>query len=89
MLSRSIVAFDAAIAEDVLSLFPGGLEGLSRLSDKHIQGILNDQFQGGQNFTKARLSMYGTTVLVTLVDPEQENIWIANVGDCQAGKSSG
>jgi pyruvate dehydrogenase phosphatase len=87
LLSRCIVALDASIAGDVLSLFPGGLQGLSSLSDQYIQSIINDQFEGGQNFNKARLSMYGTTALVTLVDPEHENVWVANVGDCQAGTS--
>jgi pyruvate dehydrogenase phosphatase len=28
--------------------------------------------------------MYGTTALVALVDPEHENLWLANLGDCQA-----
>jgi len=79
LLSRCIVALDASIAGDVLSLFPGGLQGLSSLSDQCIQSVVNDQFEGGQNFNKARLSMSGMTALVTLVDPEHENVWVANV----------
>lgn len=28
--------------------------------------------------------MYGSTALVALVDDTHENLWVANVGDCQA-----
>lgn len=41
-----------------------------------------------QLLKKARLCMYGTTALVALVDPDHQNLWVANVGDCQAGLSS-
>lgn len=85
LFSRSIVAFDNAIANDVLELF-GGLEGLDNFSDPEIRNIINDQHTGGANWKKARLCMYGTTALVALVDPEHENLWVANVGDCQASK---
>lgn len=84
LLSRSIIAFDDAIAGDVLSLFPGGLEGLSKMTDQEISAIINDQHTGGSNYKKARLCMYGTTALVVLVDPDHQNMWVANVGDCQA-----
>jgi len=83
LFSQSIVAFDNAIANDVLELF-GGLEGLKNFSDAQIRKIINDQHTGGANWKKARLCMYGTTALVTLVDPDHKNMWVANVGDCQA-----
>jgi pyruvate dehydrogenase phosphatase len=84
LLSRSMTSFDEAIAGDVLDLFPGGLDSLSSLSDEHIRKTINDMYHGGVNYKKARLCMYGTTALVALVDPEQENLWLANLGDCQA-----
>ncbi|KAG1725857.1 phosphatase 2C-like domain-containing protein [Suillus lakei] len=83
MFAMSIRAFDDAIANDVLELFPGGLSSLSRLSDSQIQEVLDDQLSGGLNYTKARLCMYGTTALVALVDPDHKNLWLANLGDCQ------
>jgi pyruvate dehydrogenase phosphatase len=85
LFSRSIVAFDDAIANDVLDLF-GGLEGLDNFSDAKIRNIINDQHEGGANWKKARLCMYGTTALVALVDPNHKNLWVANLGDCQASK---
>ncbi|KAF8638793.1 hypothetical protein AX17_001852 [Amanita inopinata Kibby_2008] len=83
LFSQSIVAFDNAIANDVLDLF-GGLEGLDKYSDADIRNIINDQHDGGVNWKKTRLCMYGTTALVTLIDPNRENMWVANLGDCQA-----
>ncbi|KAG2104309.1 phosphatase 2C-like domain-containing protein [Suillus cothurnatus] len=83
MFAMAIRAFDDAIANDVLELFPGGLSSLSRLSDLQIQEVLDDQLSGGQNYTKARLCLYGTTALVALVDPDHQNLWLANLGDCQ------
>ncbi|KAJ7891301.1 phosphatase 2C-like domain-containing protein [Mycena olivaceomarginata] len=83
LFSRAIVAFDDAIAGDILQLF-GGSDRLDRYSDREIRDIINDQEKGGDNYKKARLCMYGTTALVALTDPEHENLWVANLGDCQA-----
>jgi pyruvate dehydrogenase phosphatase len=95
MLSRGITAFDNAIAEDVLELFPGGIESLPGLTDEEIQAVVNDfavpggggsnGAGAGANYKKARLCLYGTTALVALVDPAHENLWVANLGDCEAG----
>ena len=89
MLAKGITAFDDAIAGDVLELFPGGLASLPSRSDEEIQAVVND-FAGpsaGANYKKARLCLYGTTALVALVDPAHENLWVANLGDCEAGTS--
>ncbi|KAF7294567.1 Mitochondrial type 2c protein [Mycena indigotica] len=83
LFSRSIVAFDDAIAGDILDLF-GGSDRLDEYSDHEISEIINDQHKGGDNYRKARLCMYGTTALVALTDPDHENLWVANLGDCQA-----
>jgi pyruvate dehydrogenase phosphatase len=82
LLRRAISSFDQAIAGDILALFPGGLDRLSALPDEEIMNVLND---GGPNFKKARLCLYGTTALVALTDPAHTHMWCANLGDCQAG----
>jgi pyruvate dehydrogenase phosphatase len=82
--TKAITSFDDAIAHDVLDLFGGSVEELGNYSDAQIRATINDQHEGGANWRKARLCMYGTTALVALVDPEHENLWIANLGDCQA-----
>jgi pyruvate dehydrogenase phosphatase len=81
-LKRRITEFDEAITKDVLDLWPGGLDGLSKLTNEHISSVIND---GGKNLKKTKLCMYGTTALVALIDPTRENLWVANVGDCQGG----
>jgi pyruvate dehydrogenase phosphatase len=97
MLSSRITAFDDAIAGDVLELFPDGIESLPGLTDEEIQAVVNDfgipggdgsngaGAGAGANYKKARLCLYGTTALVALVDPAHENLWVANLGDCEAG----
>jgi pyruvate dehydrogenase phosphatase len=84
ILSHSMTSFDKAIAGDVLEIFPGGLESLSTMSDYNIQSIILNNIDS-QISKKARLCMYGTTALVALVDPQHENLWVANLGDCQGG----
>ena len=87
LLSRSMTSLDEAIANDVLDLFPGGLESLSTYSEEEIRQKINDVDNGGVNYEKVRLCMCGTTALVALVDPDHNNLWLANLGDSQAGVS--
>lgn len=82
--NKAITAFDDAIAHDVLDLFGGSVDQLDHYTDSQIREIINDQHKGAVNWQKARLCMYGTTALVALVDPEHRNLWIANLGDCEA-----
>jgi pyruvate dehydrogenase phosphatase len=84
--ARAIVAFDETLAQDVLDLFGGSIEDLDDFSDGEIRNIINDQHEGGANWRRVRLCMYGTTALVALVDPDRKNLWVANLGDCQAGE---
>jgi len=83
ILSKSMTSFDEAIAGDVLEIFPGGLSSLSTMSDYEIQNIIHRNLDSNL-YKKARLCMYGSTALVALVDPSHENLWVANLGDCQA-----
>lgn len=87
LFTKAIMAFDDAIAHDVLDLFGGSVDKLDDYSDEEIRSIINDWSQDGGNWRKARLCMYGTTALVSLVDPDYKNLWVANLGDCQASES--
>jgi pyruvate dehydrogenase phosphatase len=86
----SIRAFDDSIAADVINLFPGGkekgLKVLDEIDDDEVRRIVNDYDDGLVAYAKAKLCMYGTTALIALVDERQENLWVANLGDCQAGE---
>lgn len=86
ILSDASTSFDHAIAGDILRVFPGGIEALADMPDSMIQAMINRNTDP-QFFIKARLCMYGTTALFALVDPDHQNLWVANVGDCQAGRS--
>ena len=88
LFTKAIMAFDDAIAHDVLDLFGGSVDNLDNYTDDEIRQIINDQHEGGENWRKARLCMYGTTALVALVDPDYKDLWIANLGDCQASEFS-
>ena len=88
LFTKAILAFDDAIAHDVLDLFGGSVDNLVNYSDAEIRQIINDQHLGGENWRKVRLCMYGTTALVALVDPDHKDLWVANLGDCQASEFS-
>jgi len=71
--------------DDVLSLFPGGVNALPNYSNEEVSRVINDSLQGGRIYQKTKLCLYGTTALVALVDPEYQNLWVANLGDSKAG----
>lgn len=85
ILTKAISSLDEAITRDILALFPGGVDSIASMTDEEIDAIVND---GGQNSAKFLRGMRGTTVLVSLVDPLNENLWVASLGDCQAGMLS-
>ncbi|KAF8070260.1 protein serine threonine phosphatase 2C [Lyophyllum atratum] len=83
VLTDAISSLDNDLTNDVLKLFPN-VDVISSLSDEDIQVIINDQSSGGKNSSVVMRCMRGTTVLVSLVDPMRQNIWVASLGDCQA-----
>ena len=85
ILSDAATSFDHAIAGDILRVFPGGIQALADMPQSTIQAIINRNTDP-LFLKKARLCMYGTTALFALVDPDHQNLWVANVGDCQAGR---
>ncbi|EGO01319.1 hypothetical protein SERLA73DRAFT_87888 [Serpula lacrymans var. lacrymans S7.3] len=87
-LAQAVVDFDNSIMNDFVGLFPGGLDGLAKLSDSEIEAIVNDSASGGKNNIKVLRCMRGSTLLVSLLDPSRENLWVASLGDCQAALGS-
>ena len=49
LFTKAIIAFDDAIAHDVLDLFGGSVENLDNYTDAQIHQIINDQHEGGEN----------------------------------------
>ena len=82
MLRDCITQFDDQIKTDFISLFPGGPSSLPRIHPAQLKAVVNDP----RNEKKALRCLQGSTVLITLVDPTRENLWVVNLGDCAAGK---
>ncbi|ESK82281.1 phophatase 2c family protein [Moniliophthora roreri MCA 2997] len=80
LLSSTITDFDNSIETDLRTLFPSP-EHLEGLTDEEIQKLVND---GGPNYTKVARCMRGTTVVIALLSPNSEDIWVATLGDSQA-----
>ena len=79
-LGRAISGFDDSITSDFMAMFPNGVD---RLNPRQLRAVMT---------TPDRLKLLrctrGTTVLVTLLDPSRERLWVANLGDCEAGMYS-
>ena len=87
LLSEVIVSYDDSLTNDLYDLFPGGVEELGKLSDDEVKAVIHDSAAGGPNHAKVARCMQGSTVLVSLLDPNNDNVWVASLGDCQAGMS--
>jgi len=87
LLSKVITSYDDSLTKDLYDLFPGGHEELNKLSDDEIRAVIHDSAAGGPNHARVARCMQGSTVLVSLIDPNRDNIWVASLGDCQAGRS--
>ncbi len=85
LLSDCIVKFDHSITTDFTRIFPGGPDGLQRMTGAQIRRLFHDRMSGSQNLAAAVRCLQGCTVLVAITDPAKQNLWIANLGDSQAG----
>lgn len=85
VLINAISEVDNIITREILDIFPGGIEALEALSDAQIDAIVNDFGSGGANNAKLIRGMRGSTVLVSLIDPSGSDLYVASLGDCQAG----
>ncbi|KAH8828400.1 protein serine threonine phosphatase 2C [Flagelloscypha sp. PMI_526] len=80
LLADAIQAVDDTILRNTLALFPN-VEAVGKVTPEDVDRIVN---QDPVNLLKMHLCMRGSTVLVALLDPENVNLWVASVGDCQA-----
>lgn len=76
-LNSGIELFDKSLSDDFLAILPPNLEDLS---DEDAEKIANDE----KNAQVILRCMRGSTALVALIDPGKQNLWVANLGDCQA-----
>jgi hypothetical protein len=87
MLSDCITRFDHSITTDFTRMFPGGPAGLQGMSSTQIRRLFQDRMSGpgSQDLTAVTRCLQGSTAIMTLTDPSKHNLWIANLGDSQAG----
>jgi pyruvate dehydrogenase phosphatase len=83
MLKKTFEMFDKALLDDLYSVLPKDFE---TLSDVELKKIINDQATGGKVYSTVIRCMRGSTAIVSLLDPNRINLWVANLGDCQACK---
>ncbi|KAG9081010.1 hypothetical protein FRC06_005915, partial [Ceratobasidium sp. 370] len=82
-ISKAFVSFDNRIIDQVRSMFPDPT-ALASIPVEELSTIINDQASGGANYEKVILAMRGTTALVSLLDSDRKNMWVAGLGDCRA-----
>ena len=81
--SEAIQAFDKSFEDDLKAVLP---ENFESLSDEELQAVINDKATGGRVYTKVMRCMRGACSVVVVIDPAKENLWIVNLGDCEAGQ---
>ena len=86
LLRQALHNIDQTITSDFLALFPRELDAVSKLNPMHVKNLLNDKTRESSGYHKTARAFGGTTALVTLVDPTRSKLWVANVGDCVAGR---
>jgi pyruvate dehydrogenase phosphatase len=82
-LSKAIQVFDKSFEDNLKSVLP---ENFESLSDEELQVVINDQATGGHVYTKVMRCMRGACSVITIIDPAKENLWVVNLGDCEAGQ---
>ncbi|KAF8647145.1 hypothetical protein AX16_006976 [Volvariella volvacea WC 439] len=78
LLEASIRELDDRLTRPLKELFPEGQ--LTRISKDTSPASK----KGKEAHRATKMYSCGSTVLVALTDPEQRNLWVASLGDCQA-----
>ena len=66
--------------------YTADLERMMEMDIEEIKKLINDEDRDGPNSKTVERCKQGSTVLVALVNPTRENIWVASLGDCVAGE---
>lgn len=83
--SKAVQGFDKSLENDLRAALP---ENFESLSDKELQVVINDQATGGRVYARVIRCMRGACSVIAVIDPAKENLWIVNLGDCEAGQYS-
>lgn len=88
LLKQALEHIDQTLVSDFVGLFPRELNAIRRVHAIRARDLLNDKGGDNSGYHKTARAFGGSTALVTLVDPRRRHLWVANVGDCVAGRSS-
>ena len=89
ILVKCISEIDNRITEDLLKLFPGGIEEISKMTDNEVkQRLKGPNSQSNSSCVEAFRARTGTTALVVLLDPHSF-LHVSSLGDCDASESFG
>ncbi|KAJ3810885.1 phosphatase 2C-like domain-containing protein [Lentinula aff. lateritia] len=78
LLAEVITAFDDSLLIDMLSGIPSESQ-LSSLTEYEVQNIIGDDYR-----SKVLRSMQGTTVIIALTNSDNEDLWVASLGNSYA-----
>ncbi|KAJ7782994.1 phosphatase 2C-like domain-containing protein [Mycena metata] len=79
ILRDSIVQLDDSISSNFLDIFPRDLRRLSQMPDGAVQNMFERDTSGRFSRATARC-LGGATVVLSLTDPNEKNLWVANLG---------
>ncbi|KAJ7124881.1 phosphatase 2C-like domain-containing protein [Mycena epipterygia] len=79
ILRDSVVQLDDSISSNFLDFFPRDLRRLGRMSDREVQNVFQRDTTGRSRSAAARC-LGGTTLVLSLTDPNEKNVWVANLG---------
>ena len=88
-LTKGIEDFDASLIDAVYKLFPDG--AATDWSDEYWKGPFYVYERIGRSkederFRSVRRAVVGTTALVAFVDKDSKYVWVASLGDSEAGE---
>lgn len=84
VMAKAIAELDNSILRELLDIIGPDLEE-TRESLSEIGKVVSGLAPDDPHTTKLLRCMRGSTVLVSLVDSSGRNLWVASLGDCQAG----
>ncbi|KAJ6558594.1 phosphatase 2C-like domain-containing protein [Mycena vulgaris] len=79
ILRDSVVQLDDTISSNFLDIFPRDLRRLGQMSDREVQDIFQQDSIGRSRSAAARC-LGGATLVLSLTDPNEKNVWVANLG---------
>ncbi|KAJ7209524.1 phosphatase 2C-like domain-containing protein [Mycena pura] len=79
IMRDSVVQLDDSILHNFFDIFPRDLKSLSRMTNKEVQNIFQRDSTGQSRRAAARC-LGGTTLIFSLTDPDEKNVWVANLG---------